>query len=241
MELNIHPMFPEERLYSINFDLINSDLHSLSGCVGRLEGNLAIDIPEFTYTWNEKFLRQDAPGFIEDFNDMIDTLRQGMMKSPRDMRQYCRAHPDSAMDGKESPPYAFRVDTGRYSYLLTCTYYYSNIRFWIYAYSTVDLERHMREASNGIPIFDQQGHERFRMPDGGRIQVLSPTGSAVDWTLKYLDKDRFILFDEFEMGCSMPARQFPNWLAQEEYKLTLIDPPLRANSIDPPRRRELER
>ena len=67
----------------------------------------------------------------------------------------------------------FRINTGRYSYWMVCSFLSTDCRLWVNAFSFLSLDRYMREARNGIPILDLQGHERFRMPDGGKLKAVS--------------------------------------------------------------------
>jgi hypothetical protein len=148
------------------------------GCIGSLTANLNTGTPEFESAWRSRTSRLNTPEFTDEFNEMIGTLRQGILKSPAELRACCAAYPDSIL--KDSPSadtrHGFRIDTGRYSYMLVCSFRSADCRLWLNAFSFLALDRHMREARSGIPILDQQGHERFRMPDGGKLRVTSQDG-----------------------------------------------------------------
>ena len=87
----------------------------------------------------------------------------------------------------------------------------------------------MREARNGIPILDQQGREQFRMPDGGKLKVTSPDGFFGFCTVRYLDQNRLVLFDEFHEGTVHSIRELPEWAAKNGLHLLPLDPLMRAS------------
>lgn len=186
MELNIHPILPEERTCMSGHS--NRKLNAKIGCIGYLTVNLNASAPEFESSWQDRTSKLNTPEFTDDFNEMIGTLRQGILKSPEELRACCAAHPDSILRDSSSADtrYGFRIDTGRYSYMLVCSFCSADCRLWLNAFSFLNLDRHMREARNGIPILDQQGHERFRMPDGGKLRVTSHYGFSGCYTVRFL-------------------------------------------------------
>ena len=87
----------------------------------------------------------------------------------------------------------------------------------------------MREARNGIPILDLQGHERFRMPDGGKLKAVSPNGRSSFWAIRYLDTEQVVLFDELRQSSIHAVQELPEWAAVNKYRLLPADPPMRNN------------
>ena len=81
----------------------------------------------------------------------------------------------------------------------------------------------------GIPILDQQGHERFRMPDGGKLRVTSQDGFSGFCTVRYFDKERAVLFDELHESIILPIRELPDWEAANKFRLLPLDPPMRSS------------
>ena len=83
---------------------------------------------------------------------------------------------------------------------MVCSFLSTDCRLWVNAFSFLALDCYMREARNGIPLLDLQGHERFRMPDGGKLKAMSPNGRSSFWTIRYLDTEQAILFDELRQS-----------------------------------------
>ena len=61
----------------------NRELNEKTGCIGYLTANLNASAPEFESSWRDRTPKLNTPEFTDDFNDMIDTLRQGMLKYRR--------------------------------------------------------------------------------------------------------------------------------------------------------------
>ena len=210
MEMNIHSILPEEIAAMGGHS--NRVLNEKTGCIGYLTANLNASAPEFESSWHDRTPRLNTPEFTDDFNDMMDALRQGILKSPAELRAYCAAHPDSVLQDNPSADtrHGFRINTGRYSYWMVCSFLSTDCRLWVNAFSFLSLDRYMREARNGIPILDLQGHERFRMPDGGKLKAVSPNGRSSFWTIRYLDTEQAVLFDELRQTPSTLFRSCRN-------------------------------
>lgn len=229
MELNIHPILPEEAACMGGHS--NRELNAKIGCIGYLTANLNASAPEFESSWHDRTQILNTPEFTDDFNDMFDTLRQGVLKSPKELRGFCAAHPDSVMPDSPSSDrrYGFRIDTGRYSHMLVCSFSSTDCRLWVNAFSFLALDRHMREARIGIPILDPQGRERFRMQDGGKLKAVSSNGRSSFWTIRYLDKEQAVLFNELRQSTIHSIQELPKWAAKSELQLLSLDPPMQAS------------
>ena len=90
MEMNIHSILPEEIAAMGGHS--NRVLNEKTGCIGYLTANLNASAPEFESSWRDRTPKLNTPEFTDDFNDMIDTLRQGMLKNPQELRTYCETH-----------------------------------------------------------------------------------------------------------------------------------------------------
>lgn len=228
MELNIHPFLPKETPY---FYKQCKELDEKTGNIGCFIGRFEEPSSKLVGDWTDHTSRLNTAEFADDFNNMIDTLRQGVLKSPNELRSYCAAHPDSALLDSSSSDrlYGFRINTGCYSYMLVCSFHSTDCRLRLNAFSFLALDRYMREARNGIPILDLQGREQFRMPDGGKLKIASPDGFAGFCTVRYLDQNRLVLFDEFHEGTIRSIRELPEWAAVNKYRLLPADLPMRNN------------
>ena len=112
---------------------------------------------------------------------------------------------------------------------MVCSFLSTDCRLWVNAFSFLSLDRYMREARNGIPILDLQGHERFRMPDGGKLKAMSPNGRSSFWTIRYLDTEQAVLFDELRQSSIHAVQELPEWAAKNGLHLLPLDPPMRAS------------
>lgn len=110
MEMNIHSILPEEIAAMGGHS--NRVLNEKTGCIGYLTANLNASAPEFESSWHDRTPRLNTPEFTDDFNDMIDALRQGILKSPAELRAYCAAHPDSLLQDNPSANtrHGFRIN-----------------------------------------------------------------------------------------------------------------------------------
>ena len=211
MEMNIHSILLEEIAAMGGHG--NRVLNEKTGCIGYLTANLNASAPVFESSWHDRTPRLNTPEFTDDFNDMMDTLRQGILKSPAELRAYCAAHPDSLLQDNLSADtrHGFRINTGKYSYWMVCSFLSTDCRLWVNAFSFLALDRCMREARNGIPILDLQGHERFRMPDGEKLKAVSLNGRSSFWTIRYLDTEQTVLFDELRQSSIHTVQELPEW------------------------------
>ena len=87
MEMNIHSILPEETAAMGGHS--NRVLNEKTGCIGYLTANLNASAPVFESSWHDRTPRLNTPEFTDDFNDMMDALRQGILKSPAELRAYC--------------------------------------------------------------------------------------------------------------------------------------------------------
>lgn len=226
MEMNIHPILSEEFVYFTGNSC--QELNVKTGRIRYLTANLNDTAPLFTLSWYDCVQELNTMEFTDDFNNMIDTLRQGMLKSPLELQKYCSAHPDSTLLFNSEIRHGFRVNTGRYSYLLVCSFYPTECRLWLNAFSFLALDQHMREARNGIPILDLHENERFRMQDGGKLKAISSNGHPIFWTVRYLDKEHAVLFDELNQSKIHAIQELPVWEAKYGLYLLPLDLPMRA-------------
>ena len=81
MEMNIHSILPEEIAAMGGHS--NRVLNEKTGCIGYLTANLNASAPVFESSWHDRTPRLNTPEFTDDFNDMMDALRQGILKAPQ--------------------------------------------------------------------------------------------------------------------------------------------------------------
>ena len=60
--------------------------------------------------------------------------------------------------------------------------------FYIYAYKRDWLEHHLMQAQNGIRFIDSSYNDKFRLPNGGKIRITTPSGEKITETCRYIDE-----------------------------------------------------
>ena len=131
---------------------------------------------------------------------MIEMLRSDqrygpVLKNIPAMIAYCLNNQESRI--MQSPEYLFRVDAGHHAYLLRCTPSELLDHAYIYAYRRDLLERHMKEAEKGICFVTTDGKEKFRVPDGEQIRIITGGGDTRDRTARYIDAGHMELSHEW--------------------------------------------
>ncbi len=213
MELTIRPATPTERLFACEQSM---RLAERCGNPGHLWGELDNTGTVFLNSW-ETFVRsQNTPEFKAEFNMVLDMLRfderyGGMLKNRASMIVYCLDHSQGRF--RNGYEYAFRADTQDYSYLIRCIPQGDDNHVYIYPYRRDCLDRHMKQAEKGICFTTLDGKEKFRIPDGDMVQIITSEGGHFDRMARYVDENHA------EIGGSLyHAREFAEWMEQSGSK-----------------------
>lgn len=190
MELTIRPVTPEEQPYLYSRDI---DVDARAGCVGHLRGDFDRGGESFFTTWFDHRSYLNEAEFKAEFDEVINTLRKDMLSNRAGMRRYCREN-----GGEEIAvgTYGFRVDSAEHSYLVRCFPSQGNYEFYVYAYKTDLLDKHMNNASRQNRFIDSSYNELFRVPDGGNIVITYSDGSRTSARCEYIDDYHFSLNGE---------------------------------------------
>ena len=184
MELDIWDMLPAEQKYTCGQ---LPDIVCRTGCIGRLEG----DMDTGSLTWTDHYPALRTGPFTKELDAALTALRSDPeygtpLKDRASLVQYCFSHPSSRMDDGGS--FGFRADTEQYAFLCRMDPGWNGrCCFTRYAYKRDWLDRHLDEAQKGIRFVDSGYNEKFRLPDGGKILVITPGGSRVTETCRYID------------------------------------------------------
>ena len=121
------------------------------------------------------------------------------------MTAYCRDH--SQGNFRNGYEFAFRADTRDYSYLIRCIPAGEDNHVYIYPYRRDCLDRHMRQAENGIRFIALDGKEKFKIQDGDMVRIITGPGSHLDRMARYVDDYHA------EIGGSFyHIREFAEWM-----------------------------
>ena len=189
MKLNICPMKPEERLYAYQQ---SQQIQGQTGSIGYLRADFGKYGTDFYNSWFDYILSFRGEDFSDEFDRVINALRfesenGGLLESRNAMRVYCKDCPESAFAGNYGTEYGFRIDHGRYSLLLRCSPMQEDYNLYAYCYVKEYLDQHMEKASRGIQFITPEYREKFRIPDGDKIQILCSDGEKLLRACRYID------------------------------------------------------
>ncbi len=188
MDFDMRPTTSAENLYAYSQ---SQQITGQTGCIGYLRADMDIDGNGFFSTWFDKRSDLKTDEFKQELDEIINTLRtdnkyEGLLRSRSSLTRYCRRHLQARMeDGEEK--YGFRIDTKRHSYLLRLTRAAGDYNLYCYCYKKDWLNQHMREAARGIRFIDSDYHDKFRLPDGGKIRITGSDGTQRDYTCRFID------------------------------------------------------
>ena len=187
MEMTIRDMTPQERLYTY---AQSQQIRAQTGSIGHLRGYFDKS-GEFGHTWEPHRSDLITDEFRTEFDQVVNALRSdekygGLLKSPGRMTRYSFAHPDSLFE-KKGNTFGVRADTKNYTYLLRLTPDRGEYNVYCYCYRADWLAQHMAKAQRGIRFITPDYDEKFRIPDGDEIRVISPDGETHDYECRYID------------------------------------------------------
>lgn len=131
--LELFPMEPEQaRLF---FSCLDKAEDKASGCIGHLRGDF--DSRLYTTWWPHYWdgeYNNDA--FKQDIQRVMDWLRAGFapLKDLKTMDAFCQRYENCRIPGQEERCYGFRIESGRYRYMLRCTPLKGYYHVYLYCY-----------------------------------------------------------------------------------------------------------
>ena len=188
MELEIWDMLPAEQKYSYTQ---SSQIMGQTGCIGHLRVDMDTNGEGFFSSWDDHMKHLKTDDFKQEFDDVIHMLRfnpeyDGILKNRTSLAKYCYSHPSCQMEDGRS--FGIRVDTEQYSYLCRLNPNKGEYNAYIYAYKKDWLDHHLMQAQKGIRFIDSHYNNLFRLPDGGKIQITTPSGEKITETCRYIDE-----------------------------------------------------
>lgn len=189
MDSNLIVLKKNERLYTYR----NSHQISMqTGLIGYLRADMGSSGKEFWSTWNEFRKDYNTQTFKDDIDRVINGLREnGNILS--DLSAVSKAYsdtPESHFTGSMADDmkyFGFRVNTEDYAFLLRLTPLRGEYNLYCYCYKKDFLDSHLEKTSRGIRFIDSHYNEKFRIPDGDKIRVISQDGSHYDYVCRYID------------------------------------------------------
>ena len=182
MDMSINVMLPEEQKYTYTQ---STQIAAQTGCIGHLRADLGSG-KEFYSSWDDHRADLKTSEFKEELDTVINTLREGVLKSRTALSQYCYAHPEAGFgNGRE---WGLRVNTAQHAYLMRLNPNRGEYSLYCYCYRRDWLDQHMEHARRGIRFITPRYEEKFRIPDGDQIRISYPAGETRDRTVRYIDE-----------------------------------------------------
>ena len=104
------------------------------GLVGYLRGDFGRDGKEFHHTWFNNNEKLNNSNFKEDFDKIMETLRERLLADRDWMRSVAYNHPDAKIVSESTSSYGMFVETERYEYDIRTITEDGNYDFYIYCY-----------------------------------------------------------------------------------------------------------
>lgn len=188
MDMTMRIMTPDERKYTYTQ---SSQLISQTGCIGHLRADMDTDGNGFFSSWDNHRGDLKTDEFKAEFDEVINALRFSedygpILKNRSALTNYCYSHMESSYGG-DNREFGVRVDTAQYAYLLRLNPNKGEYNLYCYCYRRDWLDRHMKNAEKGIRFITPDYKEKFRLPDGDMIRIITEAGENRDREVRYID------------------------------------------------------
>lgn len=188
MDMSIRAMTQPERLYCYSQ---SQQLMAQTGCIGHLRGDMGSTGEQFFSSWEDHQGHLKTQEFKDEFDEIINALRfdeaqGGVLASRRSLANYCWDRPESRLVPGEDD-FGFRVDTEKYSYMIRLNPNRGMYNIYCYCYQREWLDNHLQSAAKGIRFIDSHYNEKFRIPDGEKIRIITSGGEHRDMYCRYID------------------------------------------------------
>lgn len=129
------------KMYKFNFYHIrpanffhNANESQTKGLVGYLRGDFGRDGNEFHHTWFNNNEKLNNDNFKEDFDKIMETLRERLLTERSWRRSVAFNHPEAKIVSESTSSYGMFVETDRYEYDIRTITEDGNYDFYIYCY-----------------------------------------------------------------------------------------------------------
>lgn len=197
MDISLRPMTGPEYMYSYTQ---SQQLIMQSGNIGHLRVDMDSDGMGFYKIWNDHLPSYNTLRFKDDFDQVIKTFRTDerfnkFLGNRYLLKAFCRKHSDARLPYSVDS-FGFRADTENYIYMLRVNPNRGEYNLYCYCYRRDTLERHMKNAERGIRIIDSNYNEKFRVPDGEKIRIITWNEETRDMQCRYIDDNHFETYSD---------------------------------------------
>ena len=112
----------------------NEKSDQTKGLIGHMRGDFGKDGNEFWHTWFDANVKLKTESFKEDFDKIMNTLRERLFTDREWMRNVAHNHPDAKILNEVTDSYGMFVETDRYEYDIRTIVDDGNYDFYIYCY-----------------------------------------------------------------------------------------------------------
>jgi len=106
-----------------------------SGCIGHMRGDLdgGLHMTWWPHYWDREY---NNDSFKQDIQRVVDWLRAGFspLKDLKTMDAFCQRYENCRILGQEERCYGFRVESGKFRYMLRCTPLEGWYHVYLYCY-----------------------------------------------------------------------------------------------------------
>ena len=151
-------------------------ISNMTGCVGCLQVPAAGEP-----VWRDEYGSPRTAAFDAALAKLADTLRD-----------------------QPASPEGLRADAEGYAYLIVRDA--DQGAYQIYGYQGKCLDRHRKEAEQGIRFITQRYQEQFRIPDGDMVRILCPDRRMLDRVCRFVDSCHLEVGDGLYHVCELAER-----------------------------------
>lgn len=187
--LEFRPATEQERLYA---ESQSYEIQLKTGFRGWLQGGFDHPGKIFQTEWFDACFFLEDKAFQAEIDSLVHELStnpiyHGVLSCRRAMSIYCHSVRESAMRDLSSTKYVFRIDTAEYACILQLNPIIDDYNLFLYCYEKKRLTSHLKLSANGIRILASDYAEKFRIPDGEYIRMISSDGFFSDEPVRYVD------------------------------------------------------
>lgn len=122
-------------------------------CIGYLRGDHGRNGTEFHHNWFDSDSGRNTPTFKAEFQTIMDTLRQGILKDLKSTQDYCNKHPEAQLPD-DAHRFGFKAETESRQYFVRCTTL-SDDYFYVFAYDKADVREQERPTAEKPSVLKQ--------------------------------------------------------------------------------------
>lgn len=161
-----------------------------TGYIGYLRGTFEKD--DNSNILHMEFFPAETPlryEFVEAFTSVMETLRAGILKSYKSMKDFCSGDGfDGRFYGDWAEEFAFRIDNAEFSFLFRLIPMRGDYNVYCYCYRSHFLDRHMARAmARGIRF------TLFTLEDGESIKIEIPGREPREAVCRYIDETHVLV------------------------------------------------